>query len=191
MKKSINRFSRSGTYISNIAIGRLIIKKHIQMIIGGFFTTIFVYGLVVGLIGHNEKLREGLVTYIVMLVPSVLLFINGIKNGRKADIAFRYDSIFMCDIDGVLKINDIAKQIGKPHFKVLSELEWLFEKGMFHDCILQRYDVPCVVLLGREGSNTSFVNVVCEKCNGITRLRVGTNGKCEYCGNSISSKKIN
>lgn len=191
MRKNKNNFLGGGTYISKSAIASLILKKHIQMVIGGFFSVIFLYGLIAGLAGHNEKLREGIITYIVMLIPSALLFINGMRNGRRAGLAQRYDSIFMCDIDGTVTIGELARQAGKPPFKVLSELEWLFRKGVFRDCTLQKQGMPCVILSGREGSKTSFVNVVCEKCNGTTKLRAGTSGKCEYCGNSITSRDKN
>lgn len=180
-------FSDGGTYISKIAIARLTLKKHIQMIIGGFFTAVFLFGIISGVTGYNEKLRDNLITNIVMLVPSALLLINGIKNGRMAGRAYRYNSIFMCDIDGTVTIEELARQAGKMPFKVLSELEKLFEKGVFRDCTLQKQGLPCVILSGRENSKTSFVNVVCEKCNGTTRIRAGTSGKCEYCGNAISS----
>lgn len=180
-------FSDGGTYISKVGIARLTLKKHIQMIIGGFFTAVFLFGIISGVTGYNENLRDNLITNIVMLVPSALLLINGIKNGRMAGRAYRYNSIFMCDIDGTVTIEELARQAGKMPFKVLSELEKLFEKGVFRDCTLQKQGLPCVILSGRENSKTSFVNVVCEKCNGTTRIRAGTSGKCEYCGNAISS----
>lgn len=183
-------FSDGGTYISKIAIARLTLKKHIQMIIGGFFTAVFLFGIISGVTGYNEKLRDNLITNIVMLVPSALLLINGIKNGRMAARAYRYNSIFMCDIDGTVTIEELARQAGKMPFKVLSELEKLFEKGVFRDCTLQKQGLPCVILSGREGSKTSFVNIVCEKCSGTTRIRAGSSGKCEYCGNAISSRNI-
>ena len=188
MGRNKKMFSDGGTYISKIAIARLTLKKHIQMIIGGFFTAVFLFGIISGVTGYNEKLRDNLITNIVMLVPSALLLINGIKNGRMAGRAYRYNSIFMCDIDGTVTIEELARQAGKMPFKVLSELEKLFEKGVFRDCTLQKQGLPCVILSGRENSKTSFVNVVCEKCNGTTRIRAGTSGKCEYCGNAISSR---
>ena len=181
-------FSDGGTYISKIAIARLTIKKHIQIIIGGFFTAVFLFGIISGITGYNENLRDNLITNVVMIVPSALLLLNGIKNGRMAARAYRYNSIFMCDVDGTVTINELAKQSGKPPFKVLSELEKLFEKGVFCECTLQKQGSPCVILSGREGSKTGFVNIVCEKCNGTTRIRAGSSGKCEYCGNAISSR---
>lgn len=188
MRTNTKNFSGSGTYLSKTAIAKLAFKKHIQMIIGGIFTVVFLNGIIVGLFGNNETLRKGLVTNIIMLVPFVVLFINGVKNGRKAGLARRYDSIFMCDNDGTVTIEELARQTGKPPFKVLSELESLFKKGLFCDCTLQKQGMPGVILSGRENSRTSFVNVVCEKCCGTTRLRAGTSGRCDYCGNRISSR---
>lgn len=188
MKSNTKLFSGGGTYISAAAIARLTLKKHIQMIIGGFFTAVFLFGIISGVTGYNENLRDNLITNIVMLIPSALMLTNGIKNGIRANLARRYDSIFMCDQDGTVTIEELSKQAGKPSYKVLSELEWLFGKGVFRDCTLQKHGLPCVLLSGRENSKTSFVNVVCEKCNGTTRIRAGSSGKCEYCENAISSR---
>lgn len=191
MRTKIKNFTIGSTYISNTAIAKLTLKKHIQMIIGGFFTMIFVYGLVAGLLGYKESLRDGTATYIVMLIPSVLLFINGLRNSIYIGLARRYDSIFMCDNDGTVTIDELSRQTGKPPFKIISELETLFKRGVFRDCTMQKQGKPCVILSGREDSKTSFTDVVCERCNGTTRLRTGTSGKCEYCGNWITSRKSN
>ena len=146
MKTNQTIFSGGGTYISKVAIARLTLKKHIQMIIGGFFTAVFLFGIISGVTGFNEKLRDNLIINIVMLVPSALMFINGIKNGVRANLARRYDSIFMCDQDGTVTIEELSRQAGKPSYKVLSELEWLFGKGVFRDCTLQKQGLPCVLL---------------------------------------------
>lgn len=190
MKKATNQFSGGGTYISNDALGRLSFKKNIQVVVGGFFTTFFVLGIIGGLMKDDQVFWDGLISGIIILLPFVLLFLSGIRNSRKIGLARRYNLIFMCDGDGTVTVHELANQIGKPSVKVLSQLEWLFRKGVFCDCTLQQGGEPCVILSGRTGSKTSFVNVVCEKCNGTTRLRAGTFGKCEYCGSAISSRNI-
>ena len=188
MKKATNQFSGGGTYISNDVLGRLSFKKNIQVVVGGFFTTFFVLGIIGGLMKDDQVFWDGLISGIIILLPFVLLFLSGIRNSRKIGLARRYNLIFMCDGDGTVTVHELANQIGKPSVKVLSQLEWLFRKGVFCDCTLQQGGEPCVILSGRTGSKTSFVNVVCEKCNGTTRLRAGTFGKCEYCGSPISRR---
>lgn len=190
MKKATNQFSGGGTYISNDVLGRLSFKKNIQVVVGGFFTTFFVLGIIGGLMKDDQVFWDGLISGVIILLPFVLLFLSGIRNSRKIGLARRYNLIFMCDGDGTVTVHELANQIGKPSVKVLSQLEWLFRKGVFCDCTLQQGGEPCVILSGRTGSKTSFVNVVCEKCNGTTRLRAGTFGKCEYCGSAISSRNI-
>lgn len=190
MKKATSQFSGGGTYISNDVLGRLSFKKNIQVVVGGFFTTFFVLGIIGGLMKDDQVFWDGLISGIIILLPFVLLFLSGIRNSRKIGLARRYNLIFMCDGDGTVTVHELANQIGKPSVKVLSQLEWLFRKGVFCDCTLQQGGEPCVILSGRTGSKTSFVNVVCEKCNGTTRLRAGTFGKCEYCGSAISSRNI-
>ena len=55
MKANTKLFSGGGTYISKVAIARLTLKKHIQMIIGGFFTAVFLFGIISGVTGYNEN----------------------------------------------------------------------------------------------------------------------------------------
>ena len=76
-------FSGGGTYISKAAIARLTLKKHIQMIIGGFFAAVFLFGIISGVTGYNEKLRENLITNIVMFVPSGTAFVKRYQKRQK------------------------------------------------------------------------------------------------------------
>lgn len=72
---------------------------------------VFLCGLLIGLIENNEIIRDGLITNLIMLGLFILLFIKGIKNSKKISLARRYDAIFMCDVNGTVTINEIARQI--------------------------------------------------------------------------------
>ena len=189
MKKSAGNVVREGSYVSYAVFHKLLRKKNIQMGVGGFLMALHLFGIVEGLVGDNQELRDGLVTNLVMFAVFALLFFLGLRNAKKSGLVRRYNQIFMCDADGMVTMDELARQVGRPPEKVISELEWLFQKGVFCDCTLQKEGSPGVILAGRTGSKTSFVNVVCEQCNGTTRLRAGTYGKCEYCGSPISSRK--
>lgn len=184
MKKS--RVSAAGTYIVSIALGKLEFKKNIQIGIGGFLAATTVFGTILNIMEAKGTLKADILTVLVCSIPLIL----GIRNGHKASLVRRYDAIFMHDNDGTVTINELAKQTGKPTHKIIKELEYLFGKGMFRDCTLQTGGIPCVILMGREGSRTKFIEVVCENCGGVTRIRAGTTGKCEYCGKAISNFKL-
>lgn len=187
-KKSLTNFSNAGTYISAISMGRLSIKKNLQLGISGFFLVIVVLG-VIGSFTVGERINsENIPGYLGILIPSLFAFWLGLKNRNKIKLVYQYNSIFLHDFDGTVTIKEIEKITGKPSHKILSELEYLFQKRLFRDCMLQTAGIPCVILMGREGSVTSFVEVVCDRCNGTTRLRAGSIGKCEYCGNRISAR---
>ncbi|MDY3014518.1 MAG: hypothetical protein SOR61_04900 [Evtepia sp.] len=191
MKKRAGNVVGGGSYISRAVFEKLARRKNMQMGIGGFFMAFYLFGIVMGLVGDDQDLRDGLVSSIVIFALFTLLFVLGARNAKKIGLVNRYNQIFMCDADGTVTMEELARQVGKPPEKVISELEWLFQKGVFCDCTLQKEGRPGVILSGRADSKTSFVNVVCEQCNGTTRLRAGTYGKCEYCGSPISSRKIN
>ena len=189
MKKNANKFVRTGTYVSYSALRSLSRKKNLQLIIGGCFSVSSLLSVAIVFSGNSEIIREELVQDIIILLIFLLIFLLGIKNNKKLGTVRRYNSIFMCDADGTVTIDEISKQTGKPPHQILSELDKLFQEGVFYNCTLQKTGVPCVILLGEENNRTSFVDVVCDKCNGTTRLRLGSYGRCEYCGSAISSRK--
>ena len=190
MTKAKSQLVSSGTYVSNAEMKGLVFKKRILIFLSVGPILFFLFGILQGIFGNDQVLRDGLVTCVVMEVPFVLMFLAGLRNGRRAGLVRRYNLIFMCDMDGIVTLDELSRQMGKPAEKILSQLEWLFQRGLFCDCTLQMGGEPCVILSGKAGSRSSFVNVVCEKCNGTTRLRAGTSGKCEYCGSAISARRI-
>ena len=189
MKREKNKFSDDGTYISNDVLKKLSRRKKIQLFAGGFFGFFHVYGVIIGLMGTDEALREDLLLNVFMAALFTLVILCGIRNSKRISLMHRYDSIFMCDVDGTVTIDEIARRTGKQPHQILLELEKLFNIGAFRDCTIQKEENPGVILSGRSGSETSFVAVVCENCSGTTRLRAGTSGKCEYCGSAISARK--
>ena len=166
------------------------IRKRIMVISGGILTVLFATSVLMAILDSGDELRQNLIVYVALLIPSVLLLYKGMKDGALTDLANRYNSIFECDRDGVVTISELTKQMGKATPKILSELEWLLEKGYLCNCSLQKTGQPCIILSdGRADIDGSgFVNVVCDICGGTTRLRAGSSGKCEYCGKALESK---
>ncbi len=185
--KNYNTFDR---YLSKKTLVKAGIRKRIMVIGGGILTVLFGISVLMAIMDSGNELRQNLIIYAALLIPSVLLLYKGMKVGVLADLANRYNSIFECDRDGIVTISELTKQTGKATSKILSELERLLEKGYLCNCSLQKNGQPCVILSdGRADIDGSgFVNVVCGICGGTTRLRAGSSGKCEYCGKALDSK---
>lgn len=190
MTKAKSKLVSSGTYVSNEGLKGLYFKERILIFLSVGPMLFFLFAILQGIFGNDQVLRDGLVTSVIMEVPFVLMFLAGLRYGRRIGLVRRYNLIFMCDTNGVVTMDELSKQMGKPAEKILSQLEWLFQQGLFCDCTLQMGGEPCVILSGKSGSRSSFVNVICEKCNGTTKLRAGTSGKCDYCGSAISARRI-
>lgn len=136
----------------------------------------------------GSSLRDGLLTYVVCLIPSVILLICGFRMKKNIELAQQYNTIFMCDEDGFVDASELAAQTGKPLTKVFQELETLFRKGLFQNCTLQKSGKPGVVLGNkriRDENSQGFVVVKCASCGGTSRIRSGMSARCEYCGSEI------
>lgn len=137
----------------------------------------------------DEELKDGLLIYVLFLIPSGLLWYKGIKLGKLMDLAKRYNSIFECDRDGTVTLSELTKQTGKPSGVMLSEIELLLSKGFLCGCTLQKKCNPCVILADgiADMEGAAFVNALCPVCGATTRIRSGSSGKCEYCGSPIGA----
>lgn len=186
----MKNYNTSSRYLSKKTLVKEGIKKRIMVISGGILTVLFAISVLMAIVGYSEDLRQNLIIYVALLIPSVLLLYKGMKAGALTELANRYNSIFECDRDGVVTISELTKQTGKASSKILSELERLLEKGYLCNCSLQKSGQQCVILSdGTAGKDDSgFVNVVCDICGGTTRLRAGSSGRCEYCGKALKSQ---
>lgn len=186
----MNNYNTGSRYLSKKTLVKAGIKKRIMVISGGILTVLFATSVLMAIMDYGNQLRQNLIVYVALLIPSVLLLYKGMKAGGLIELANRYNSIFECDTDGVVTISELTNQAGKASPQILSELERLLEKGYLCNCSLQKTGQPRVILsdgtAAKDGSG--FVNVVCDVCGGTTRLRAGSSGRCEYCGSALNSQ---
>ena len=93
------------------------IRKRIMVISGGILTVLFATSVLMAILDSGDELRQNLIVYVALLIPSVLLLYKGMKDGALTDLANRYNSIFECDRDGVVTISALTKQMGKAPLK--------------------------------------------------------------------------
>ena len=164
-------------------------KKKMLTVIGFCLTCFFGLSTVLA-IADYEGLREGLIIYIGLLIPSAIILYKGIKIGKEIELAYRYDSIFSGDKNGIVTTDELKNLTGKSLKQIIDELENLFNKGYFINCTLQKDGEISVkindAMDGEKG--IGFQTVKCEKCGGYTRIRSGTHGRCQYCRSNIVAK---
>ena len=153
---------------------------------GGVAAGFFLLGMVLG-VTSNPDLKQYFTFYCFCFVISLALAVYGLLSGRPIDLARRYESIFACDTDGFISLDELKKRTGRDEWKIMPELEKLFQKGWFQHCTLQREGNPGVMLSDADkgSKGVGFVQMECPHCGGTNRLRAGTGGKCEFCGGAI------
>ena len=186
----MKNYNTGSRYLSKKTLVKAGIRKRIMVISGGILTVLFAISVLMAIMDSGNELRQHLMIYVALLIPSALLLYKGMKAGVLTELANRYNSIFECDRDGVVTISELTKQTGRATSKILSELEQLLEKGYLCNCSLQKTGQPCVILSDgtADKGGSGFVNVVCDVCGGTTRLRSGSSGRCEYCGSALQSQ---
>ena len=186
----MKNYNTNGLYLSKKTLVKAGIRKRIMVISGGILTVLFATSVLMAILDSGNELRQNLIVYVALLIPSALLLYKGMKAGVLTDLANLYNSIFECDRDGVVTISEFTKQTGKASPQILSELERLLEKGYLCNCSLQKTGQPRVILSDgtAAGNGSGFVNVICDVCGGTTRLRAESSGRCEYCGSALKSQ---
>ena len=131
------------------------IKKKIQMVIGGFLTAFFLFGIVGAFTGQIDM--KHISVYIVFMIPSVLLLWSGIKTGLMIEAARRFETIFEGNIDGTMTIEEISDYLGKPKYRVINEMETCLKRGYLQNCTLQQGN-SSVIIYGPESEEAVIFN---------------------------------
>ena len=178
------------SYLNETLLRRLQGRQKRCLIGGGIASALFLLMIVMGFTS-NPELKGYLPTYAVCLLLSLVPIVYALLSGRRLAAARRYESIFACDADGFISIDELKKRTGKDEWKILRELEALFGKGWFQRCALQREEKPGVLLTDAEAGDkgVGFLQVTCPHCGGANRLRAGAFGKCDFCGGPIRAKE--
>lgn len=149
------------------------------------------FGLALGgsFTGETSTEPSTFVLIFIGLAGGGYLLFRSRKLGQQRETAVRYEQCFSADRDGVVTMAELSRATGKDSGIILRELEQLFRQNFFTGCAFQRGENPCVVIYDADVEGQSgFVSVECPHCGGSSRIRIGSQTKCEYCGSPISAK---
>lgn len=184
----MKKYNTDSRYLSKKTLAKAGFKTHFFKICGTILTILFATSIVMAATGYDLELRKNLIVYVLLFIPSALMMYSGIKAGKICNLANSYSNIFECDEDGVVTIDELNKQTGKPKHIIISELDMLLSNNYLCSCTLERKGRVRVILSnGDIEAEDGFVNVVCDVCKGTTRIRAGRSGVCQYCGSSLNN----
>lgn len=167
------------------------------IIAGSIIAGLYSFGTIYSLVMPMPEMRENLEykqfapIFAAMIIPGLVLLCIGLVMSRKVNAAFRYETIFSGDKNGIVEIRELTGQTGKSQEKVFKELETFFRKGYFQGCTLQLEGTPAIIIndamVGEAGAG--FAEVRCPNCGGATRIRAGSRGVCSFCHAPIEDKQ--
>ncbi|MCR4990032.1 MAG: hypothetical protein K6A38_04130 [Lachnospiraceae bacterium] len=179
------------TYINKFTETVFLARRKIKMIIGGVGAIFFCVGLIPGVMSTTDYESPGSLVALsgVMVAVFGLIFYSGYKLGKDVELAYRYSLVFAGDKNGVVTYSELAKAMNLTESDIAKQLDRLFKKRLFKDCTLELKGAPCVKLYSttEESGKDGFVTIKCPHCDGTATLRVGTTGRCEYCGGAIKA----
>lgn len=96
-----------------------------------------------------------------------------------------------------ISIVDIAQSVQVAETQVINDFEWLINKGLLADAYIDFDDRKIVFKEAyakvveeqqqeeQAKRNIEYISVMCECCNGTTKIVKGKEGVCSYCGAPI------
>ncbi len=100
--------------------------------------------------------------------------------------AYRFNSLFSGDRDGVISIAKTAALLGMPEHRLAGQFDHLLRQGYLRYCRLSAEPEPQIILNnGAVTVRERFVTVICPGCGGSNTLKAGFIGKCRFCDRDI------
>lgn len=133
-------------------------------------------------------------TFLFCVIAGVILYC-GIKRTKMAKALKNYVNV-VGDAASI-SIKEIAQSVYVSEKQVVDEFDWLIRKNFLLDAYIDYNDNQIVfkeayakvVKKQQEEEqakrNIEYISVVCECCNGTTKIEKGKEGVCSYCGAPI------
>ena len=119
------------------------------MMVFGFFTLMIEAARSAGgaLLGDNpgEIAMSILFTFPSAALNFFLLYL-GLRKLRNRSLAMRYNSHFVKDEDGIIRVADLASAMGRSERQVLKDLPYLKKKNLLKEFQIAELDDPCILL---------------------------------------------
>lgn len=100
--------------------------------------------------------------------------------------AYRINSIFMRNEDGLLDIEELARRLKMKHYRFVVMFHRLIGKRLLRNCSVFSEDPTCIILANEKYDiRAKFSVCQCRNCGASNTLRIGFEKECKYCGAEI------
>ncbi|MDO4902609.1 MAG: DUF2614 family zinc ribbon-containing protein [bacterium] len=127
-----------------------------------------------------------LFTGIVLFNLTVFIFYRGFNNLQKFK---RLPNYFSCIADSKNgSLDEISAYLGYPYEVVVSDIEFLINKGILEKTFINHSKRVIVSPLIGEDVSKKSRSIVCPNC-GATNKIIGQTTECEFCGSILTNTK--
>lgn len=100
--------------------------------------------------------------------------------------AYRINRIFSESEEGLLDIEEVAKQLKMKHYKFVVVFHRLVGRRLLINCSVFPEDPTCIILANEMYDiRSKFIVHRCKNCAAPNTLRIGFEKECKYCGTNI------
>lgn len=100
--------------------------------------------------------------------------------------AYRINRIFSESEDGLLDIEEVAKQLKMNHYRFVVVFHRLVGRRLLINCSVFPEDPTCIILANEMYDiRSKFIVHRCKNCAAPNTLRIGFERECKYCGANI------
>lgn len=137
---------------------------------------------------REDEIESHLAAYIAFVIVPGAFLIWAVKNLRLAGKAYKFNTFFEGDPDGVLSVEKTAVLFGMPVHKFVDVFDKLLKKGYLKNCTLENPDNPVISLNnGADSADEKFDIVHCPSCGAPNKVKIGFVDECRYCGSKAIS----
>ncbi len=136
---------------------------------------------------EEDEIGSALAVYIgFIIVPGVFMFF-AVRTLKLAGKAYKFNSLFENDPDGVISVENASRLFGKTVAEVAELFDKLIKKGYLKNCSLQNPDKPVFILNnGAETVEERYDIIHCPNCGAPNSVKYGFVEQCQYCGSKVN-----
>ncbi len=156
--------------------------------IGGFLMVLMIFGFLLDLLEGNLDFGESRhAGFVAISSFAGAMLLGGLWMRAQIGEAYRFNSLFTGDDDGLLSVKRTAAILGLRAETLASRFDRLVRHGYLCRCRLMASEGEPQIYLhnGAAGVHERFVAVICPGCGASNSFQAGFIGKCRYCGRNI------
>lgn len=136
---------------------------------------------------REDEIESHFAAYIAFVIVPGAFLIWAVKNLGLTGKAYKFNTLFEGDPDGVISVEKIAVLFGMPVHKFVTVFDKLLKKGYITNCTLENPDNPMIVL--NNGAKTvegKFDIAQCPSCGASNNIKLGFVESCKFCGAKLT-----